>query len=175
MGELAKYHFLDDGSHGSAPLEELPLAEQVARCVAIKAEVVAGDERESGRRATLNYGHTLAHALEIAGSFDLRHGEAVAIGLVYAAELARSLGRIDDERVAEHRRVVAGYDLPVELPAGSDPDELVALFGRDKKAIDGVTFVLDGPDGLETVSGVDRAAMDRAFDAMYPSERGADQ
>jgi 5-deoxy-5-amino-3-dehydroquinate synthase len=175
MGELAKYHFLDDGSHGSAPLEELPLAEQVARCVAIKAEVVAGDERESGRRATLNYGHTLAHALEIAGSFDLRHGEAVAIGLVYAAELARSLGRIDDERVAEHRRVVAGYDLPVELPAGSDPDELVALFGRDKKAIDGVTFVLDGPDGVETVSGVDRAAMDRAFDAMYPSERGADQ
>ena len=117
--------------------------------MAIKAAVVAGDEREGGRRATLNYGHTLGHALEIAGGFDLRHGEAVAIGLVYAAELARVLGRIDDARVDEHRRVVGAYDLPAALPAGSDPDELVELFGRDKKALDGVTFVLDGPDGVE--------------------------
>lgn len=171
MGELAKYHFLDDGTHGSAPLEALPLDEQVARCVAIKAAVVAGDEREGGRRASLNYGHTLAHALEIAGAFDLRHGEAVAIGLIYAAELARVLGRIDDARVAEHRAVVAGYDLPVELPAGSDPDELVVLFGRDKKAIDGVTFVLDGPSGVETVSHVERGAIDAAFASM--TSRGA--
>ena len=166
MGEMAKYHFLDDGSHGDGALEGLPLDQQVARCVAIKAAVVAGDERESGRRATLNYGHTLAHALEIAGDFDLRHGEAVAIGLVYAAELARVLGRIDDARVDEHRAVVAGYDLPVDLPPGRTPDELVALFGRDKKAIDGITFVLDGPSGVETVTGVDRSAMDAAFAAM---------
>jgi len=166
MGELAKYHFLDDGSHGSAPLEALTLDEQVARCVTIKAAVVAGDEREGGRRATLNYGHTLAHALEIAGDFDLRHGEAVAIGLVYAAELARVLGRINDARVAEHRAIVSGYDLPVDLPVGSDPDELVALFGRDKKAIDGVTFVLDGPGGVETVTDVDRVAIDDAFARM---------
>ncbi|HEY5154986.1 MAG TPA: 3-dehydroquinate synthase family protein [Acidimicrobiales bacterium] len=179
MGELAKYHFLDDGTHGSAPIEALALDEQVARCVAIKAAVVAGDEREGGRRASLNYGHTLAHALEIAGQFDLRHGEAVAIGLVYAAELARALGRIDDARVGEHRRVVSGYDLPTDLPAGLDPDELVALFSRDKKAIDGVTFVLDGPDGLETVTGVDRVAIDVALaaitrpDPIAPADRGA--
>jgi 5-deoxy-5-amino-3-dehydroquinate synthase len=99
----------------------------------------------------LNYGHTLGHALETAGRYDLRHGEAVAIGLVYAAELARSLGRIDAERVVEHRRVVAAYELPDRLPVGSDPDELVALFARDKKAVDGVTFVLDGPRGVEPV------------------------
>lgn len=166
MGEMAKYYFLDDGSHGDGALEGLPLDQQVARCVAIKAAVVAGDERESGRRAILNYGHTLAHALEIAGDFDLRHGEAVAIGLVYAAELARILGRIDDARVDEHRRVVAGYDLPGDLPQGRTPDELVTLFGRDKKAIDGITFVLDGPNGVETVTGVDRSAMDEAFAAM---------
>jgi 5-deoxy-5-amino-3-dehydroquinate synthase len=166
LGEMAKYHFLDDGSHGATPLERLPFDEQVARCVAIKAHIVAGDERESGRRATLNYGHTLAHALEIAGQFDLRHGEAVAIGLIYAAELARILGRIDDERVAEHRRIVAGYDLPIELPADSDPDELIALFGRDKKAIDGITFVLDGPAGIEAVTGVGRPTIDAAFAAM---------
>ena len=116
------------------------LDDQVAACVRIKAEVVASDERESGRRALLNYGHTLAHALEIAGDHDLRHGEAVAIGLVFAAELARALGRIGDAAVAEHRRVVGAYDLPATFPDGIDVDELVALMGRDKKVLD------DGPD-----------------------------
>ena len=65
LGELAKYHFL-----GGGDLDALPLDERVAACVAIKAAVVAGDEREGGRRATLNYGHTLAHAIEIAGHHD---------------------------------------------------------------------------------------------------------
>jgi 5-deoxy-5-amino-3-dehydroquinate synthase len=124
-------------------------------CVRIKAEVVAADEREAGRRAVLNYGHTLGHALETTGRYDLRHGEAVAVGLVYAAELARSLGRIDDGRVAEHRRVVAGYGLSGSLPAGADADGLMLAMGRDKKAIDGLTFVLDGPAGVEVVTGVD--------------------
>ncbi len=161
MGELAKYHFL-----GGGDLDALPLDERVAACVRIKADVVASDEREGGRRATLNYGHTLAHALETAGRYDLRHGEAVAIGLVYAAELAQRLGRIDAARVAEHRRVVGAYDLPVNLPADADPDELVVLMGRDKKAIDGLTFVLDGPNGVEPVTGVDRADLDAAFEAI---------
>ena len=115
-GEVAKYHFL-----GGTDLLDLPLDERIARCVAIKAEIVGSDERESGRRAVLNYGHTLAHALETAGHYDLRHGEAVAIGLVYAARLARRLGRIDDARVDEHRQVVGGYDLPTSLPARPRP------------------------------------------------------
>ena len=99
---------------------------------------MAGDEREGGRRATLNYGHTLGHALEIAGGFDLRHGEAVAIGLVYAAELARVLGRIDDARVGR-APPGRGRLRPARrrCPPACDPDELVALFARDKKAIDG--------------------------------------
>ena len=101
MGELAKYHFL-----GGGDLDALPLDERVAACVRIKADVVASDEREGGRRATLNYGHTLGHALETAGRYDLRHGEAVAIGLVYAAELAHRLGRIDASRV---RRASAAW------------------------------------------------------------------
>ncbi len=146
MGELAKYHFIGGGDLG-----RLPLTERVAASVRIKADVVSGDEREGGRRAILNYGHTLAHALETAGSYDLRHGEAVGIGLVYAAELAHRLGRIDRARVDEHRRVVARYGLSAELPAGYDLAELVALFGRDKKALEGTTFVLDGPGGVETV------------------------
>ena len=118
-----------------------------------------------GGRATLNYGHTHAHALETAGRYDLRHGEAVAVGLVYAAELARRLGRIDDARVEDHHRVVGGdYGLGTALPDGVDHDELVRVMARDKKAIDGLTFVLDGPTGVEVVAGVSpdeaRAALD---------------
>ena len=84
--------------HGGRDLDALPLDERIAACVRIKAAVVAADEREGDRRAILNYGHTLAHALETAGRYDLRHGEAVAIGLVFAAELANVLGRIDGAR-----------------------------------------------------------------------------
>ena len=109
-GEMAKYHFLagDD-------LDAMELDERVARCVEIKASFVASDEREGSDRALLNYGHTLAHALEIATSHALTHGEAVGIGLVYAAELAAHLGRIDRNRVEEHRSVVGGtYGLPTD-------------------------------------------------------------
>jgi 5-deoxy-5-amino-3-dehydroquinate synthase len=161
LGEMAKYHFLTGDDLGALDLDD-----RVARCVEIKAEVVASDEREGGRRAILNYGHTLAHALETAGEYDLRHGEAVAIGLVYAAEVARRLQRIDDARVAEHHAVVEGYGLPTTVPAGLDPDELLALFARDKKALDGVTLVLDGPRGVEPVTGIDDAVLRDALEAV---------
>jgi 5-deoxy-5-amino-3-dehydroquinate synthase len=160
-GEVAKYHFL-----GGSDLLDLPLDERVARCVGIKAAIVGADERESGARALLNYGHTLAHALETAAHYDIRHGEAVGVGLVYAARLARRLGRIDDARVAEHRRVVAAYDLPVTLPPGLDHAELVGLMGRDKKATHGLTFVLDGPAGIEAVTGVDERHARDVLDEM---------
>jgi 5-deoxy-5-amino-3-dehydroquinate synthase len=161
LGEMAKYAFL-----GVDRLPDLPLDEAVAACVRRKAEVVAADEREGGQRAILNYGHTLAHAVETAGGYGLRHGEAVAVGLIYAAELARALGRIDAERVAEHRHVVAGYDLPMRLPDGIDPNEVLALFARDKKAVDGVTFVLDGPRGVEPVRVDDRQLLADTLDAI---------
>ncbi len=117
------------------------------------------DEREGGRRVILNYGHTLGHALEgaaLAGhaDWDLRHGEAVAIGLLFAAKLAQRLGRIDEARVDEHRAVIASFDLPTELPSGADATELLTFMGRDKKAQQDLTFVLDGPDGVEAVRGV---------------------
>lgn len=161
MGELAKYHFL-----GGGRLDRLPLVPRVAACVRIKADVVAGDETEGGRRAILNYGHTLAHALESTTDYGIRHGEAVAVGLVYAAELARSLGRIDDARVAEHRRVVAAYGLDATIPAGLADDEIVDAFARDKKAVDGITFVLDGPDGVEPVLVEDRELLRRTLEAV---------
>jgi len=160
-GEMAKYHFLTGDD-----LMALPLDERIARCVEIKASIVVDDEREAEGRALLNYGHTLAHALETAGRYDLRHGEAVGIGLVYAAEVAHRLGRIDAARVEEHRAVVASYDLPRSLPVGTDPDELITLMGRDKKALGAVTFVLDGPRGLEIVRGVERGELAAALEAL---------
>jgi 5-deoxy-5-amino-3-dehydroquinate synthase len=166
FGELAKYRFLGLATEGATSLEDPALPETVAACVAIKAAVVAEDERESGRRAILNYGHTLAHALEIDGGFDLRHGEAVAIGLVFAARLGHALGRIDADAVNRHVDVVAGYGLPTTLPLGARPGDLVALMARDKKAIDGLTFVLDGAHGVEPVSGVAVETVTRVLEDM---------
>jgi 5-deoxy-5-amino-3-dehydroquinate synthase len=155
LGEMSKYHFLTGDD-----LLALPLDQRIARCVEIKADVVASDEREGGRRALLNYGHTLAHALEIATDHELAHGEAVAIGLIFAAELARELGRIGEDRVDEHRRIVAGeYGLRITPPERLDVDELATLMARDKKALDGLTFVLDGPDGVEVVEDVPEEAV----------------
>jgi 5-deoxy-5-amino-3-dehydroquinate synthase len=164
-GELAKYHVLT-----GANLLALDLDARIAAAVRIKAEVVADDEREDPRRprgrAILHYGHTLAHALETAGRYDLRHGEAVAVGLVYAARLAERLGRIGEERVHEHLKVLSDYGLDGTLPAGSDRARLVELMGHDKKAVDGLTFVLDGPSGAEVVRGVDPKVAAMVLEAM---------
>ncbi len=150
LGEVAKYHFLTGDD-----LLALSLDERVARCVAIKGSFVEQDERESGKRAFLNYGHTLAHALETVGQHQLAHGEAVAIGLIFAARLARALGRIDDSRVDYHELVVGQtYSLQTRMPAGLDIDQLMAAMARDKKALQGLTFILDSPQGLEIVANI---------------------
>ncbi len=165
-GEMAKYAFL-----GDPPRPDQEWDEQVAKCVAIKAAVVSADEREGGRRMILNYGHTLAHALEGAAlsdhpDWDLRHGEAVAVGLIFAALLAQRLGRIDEDRVKEHRSVVGAYDLPSGLPRGAVASELMTFMGRDKKAQQDLTFVLDGPEGVAPVHGVDPADVLATLSAM---------
>jgi len=174
-GEMAKYAFL-----GVEGLGSLDLPEAIARCVALKSSVVAADEREEGGgRVLLNYGHTLAHALEASGwaggvgtAGTLRHGEAVGIGLVFAARLAERLGRIGPARVADHERLVGGYGLPTRLPRGSDPDRLVGLMAGDKKAVGGLTFVLDGPRGLELVEGVPRRLVLDTLKAMMAVGEG---
>ena len=150
LGEVAKYHFLTGDD-----LLAMSLDERVARCVGIKGSFVEQDERESGKRAFLNYGHTLAHALETVGNHQLAHGEAVAIGLIFAARLARALGRIDDARVDYHELVVGQtYSLQTRMPDGLDIDALLAAMARDKKALNGLTFILDSPQGLEIVAGI---------------------
>ncbi|HET6875580.1 MAG TPA: 3-dehydroquinate synthase family protein [Acidimicrobiales bacterium] len=164
LGEMAKYAFL-----GVEGLRDLPLDDAVAACVAAKAAVVGADERETGDRALLNYGHTLAHALETAGSYDLRHGEAVGIGLVFAARLAERLGRIGPDRVAEHEKLVASYDLPVSPPPGLSAGDLLAVMARDKKAAGrGLAFVLDGPAGCQVVPGIDPAIVGEELETWLP-------
>ncbi|MEU9676919.1 3-dehydroquinate synthase family protein [Streptomyces parvus] len=153
-GEIARCHFI-----GAGDLRSLPLHEQIAASVALKASVVTADERDTGRRHILNYGHTLGHALERATDYTLRHGEGVAIGTVFAGRLAGALGRIDAARVAEHLEVVRGYSLPTEIPAGLAPDRLIALMRLDKKATSGLSFVLDGARGPELVHDVPEAAV----------------
>ena len=111
----------------------------VEKSVAVKAAAVAGDLRERtshgsdvGREA-LNYGHTLGHAIERAEDYAVRHGEAVAVGMVFAAELARLDGRLDDGAVDRHRRLLESVGLPTSY-AGSDFEVLLASMRVDKKA-----------------------------------------
>lgn len=96
------------------------LAELVARSVAVKAGVVGQDLRESGLREVLNYGHTYAHAIETVTHYQWRHGEAVAVGCLYAAEVARGMGMMDDELVRLHREAFASAGLPLAFPRGKD-------------------------------------------------------
>ncbi|QXJ25380.1 3-dehydroquinate synthase [Actinomadura graeca] len=118
--------------------------ELVERAVQVKADVVSADLKESGLREILNYGHTLAHAIEKAEDYRFRHGHAVAIGMVYAAELARLAGRLPAALVERHRAVLTSVGLPVSY--GADWPGLRATMTIDKKAR-GTTLrfvVLDG-------------------------------
>ena len=119
---------------GSPELREL-----VERAVRVKAEVVAADFRETGGRAghpgreALNYGHTLGHAIERASDYTMRHGEAIAVGMMFVAELARLAGRLDDVTADRHQSVLASVGLPTSY-AGADWHELLATMRIDKKS-----------------------------------------
>ncbi|MFM1790059.1 MAG: 3-dehydroquinate synthase [Actinomycetota bacterium] len=162
MGEMAKYHFI-----AREDLASLDLSARIARSVEIKARIVEADEREGGERALLNYGHTMGHAIETLTGYSIAHGEAVSLGLLFAAHLGRELGRIDDARVDEHYRVVHDvYGLAMPVPGGMGIDALIEEMGRDKKALSSLTFVLDSADGLRVVPGVPREAIENAYAAF---------
>jgi shikimate kinase/3-dehydroquinate synthase len=117
------------------------LLDVVTRCVAVKASIVSTDETERGVRAHLNYGHTFAHAIEAASEFrSIRHGEAVSLGMMAAAYLAQEVGRIDQDAVDAHRRVLQAMELPVT--ADLDLAALERAWRHDKKYRGGVRFVL---------------------------------
>lgn len=113
----------------------------VARCAALKAGVVAGDELDTGNRVVLNYGHTFGHALEALGGYERwLHGEAVAVGMVFAAALAEELGLLGPEEVAEHLSLLELFGLATS--AEFDPEEVVRLWNLDKKYVEGRRWVL---------------------------------
>jgi len=127
--------------HREAALWTLP----IARCIALKAQIASEDERDlSGRRAVLNFGHTVGHAIEAAlGYRDWLHGEAIAAGMVAEAEIGRILGITLPEVADELRETIAQAGLPTQLPAGVDADTLLAHMRHDKKrAGDALSIVL---------------------------------
>ena len=174
-GEMAKYAFL-----GVEDLDELPIGwSRCAPCVELKAEVVAGDEREGGRRLTPQLRAHACARLEAAGFADrgrrtrgieLRHGEAVGIGLGLRGR-SRPSNREDRRPSVSSatRQVVSGYDLPTTLPAGADPDTLIAFMTRDKKAAGDLMMILDGPAGVE--AGSRRCPRARPRSDARPSRR----
>jgi len=131
----------------------------------IKAQVVAEDEREQGLRAILNYGHTFGHALEnLSGYGTLRHGEAVAIGMVQAADFAFRLGLFSLSDAQRVKALVATAGLPVAPATGLDENDLLAAMTLDKKTIDGtLRFVLPSEIGVVAVHDI---STDRQMKAL---------
>jgi 3-dehydroquinate synthase len=138
--------------------------ELVERSVQVKADVVSQDLRETGLREVLNYGHTLAHAIEQVERYSWRHGAAVSVGMVYAAELARVAGRLDDAVVDRHRAVLGLLGLPLSYRGDRWPQLLDAM-RRDKKTRgDMLRFVvLDGLARPSRLEGPDPALLQAAY------------
>jgi len=143
------------------------LPELVRRAIRVKADVVGADLRESHLREILNYGHTLGHAIERREGYRWRHGNAVSVGLVFAAELARVAGRLDDATADRHRALLAALGLPVQYAPGA-LDELVATMHGDKKARAGrLRFVvLDGLAKPGRLEDPDPRLLERAYAAI---------
>jgi 3-dehydroquinate synthase len=118
------------------------LEELIGRAIRVKADVVAADLKESHLREMLNYGHTLGHALERRDGYRWRHGAAVSVGMVFAAELARLAGRLDDATAQRHRQVLSSLDLPTSYHADALPDLLEAMRNDKKTRSGALRFVV---------------------------------
>ncbi len=132
------YRWLQEHKSKLLAREEAALAEAIERSCANKADVVAADEREGGIRAILNLGHTFGHAIETAQCYgEWLHGEAVAAGMVLAADLSARRGWIPEQEVAQLRDLLQSLQLPVDPPASMSPRQFIDLMGRDKTVLDG--------------------------------------
>lgn len=154
FAEIAKCGFIadarileiiEDDIAAATNTESSEFFELVERSIAIKAKVVSADFKESGLREILNYGHTLGHAIEHNERYQWRHGAAIAVGMMFVAELARLAGRLDDAAVERHRSIFKLIGLPTTYPA-REFEKLLAAMQRDKKTRSGVLrfVVLDG-------------------------------
>lgn len=132
--------------------------------IGVKVRVVSEDFKEGGLREILNYGHTLGHAIEHAERYQWRHGVAISIGMMYAAELGRMAGALSDAAVERHRRVLTLLTLPLNYPGGRWPD-LLAAMQRDKKTRAGMLrfIVLDDIGKPRVLAGVDDSMLQFAY------------
>jgi len=174
LAEIIKTGFIADTKILDA-LSEVPdisgarliADELIQRSVRVKADVVSQDFKESRLREILNYGHTLGHAVEKRESYSLRHGEAVAIGLIFAAELSQIVLGLTPAVVEEHRRLLTKFGLPTTYPA-SAWDEIALLMSGDKKSRPGgLRFIglsdRGQPAWIESVSQED---LENAYERM---------
>ncbi|MEW6425568.1 MAG: 3-dehydroquinate synthase [Bacillota bacterium] len=178
LAEVIKYGVIADGTFFAWLEENLerllvleiePLVHAVAVSCRIKARVVQEDETELGRRAILNFGHTLGHAVEaLTGYTAYRHGEAVAIGMVAAARLAVALGMLPEGEAARVRDLIQRAGLPVETPPELSTGDLLASIYRDKKVLAGrLTFVLPVEIGrVEIVRDIPEEVVERVVEAL---------
>ncbi|MGW5726064.1 3-dehydroquinate synthase [Nocardia beijingensis] len=143
------------------------LPELIRRAIQVKADVVAADLKESSLREILNYGHTLGHAIERRERYRWRHGAAVSVGLVFAAELGRLAGRLDDATADRHRAILSAVGLPTSYDADALP-QLLDTMQTDKKTRSGVLrfVVLDGLAKPGRLEGPDPALLAAAYSAI---------
>jgi 3-dehydroquinate synthase len=175
LGEVVKCGFIADAEIlrllGEDPTGRRDTAELIERAVRVKADAVGADLYDTGQREFLNYGHTLAHAIERVEDFGWRHGEAVAVGLVFAAELAGQAGLLSRTDVDLHRTLLEAMGLPTRY--AGDWTRLQAVMRVDKKAR-GASLrfvVLDGLGNPMILTDPDQAWLDAAWAAV--SDRGA--
>ncbi|MBN6040819.1 3-dehydroquinate synthase [Amycolatopsis sp. 195334CR] len=149
------------------------LGELVRRAIQVKADVVSADLRESDLREILNYGHTLGHAIERRERYRWRHGAAVSVGLVFAAELARLAGRLDDATADRHAAVLRLLGLPTTYDADALP-QLLEGMRTDKKTRSGVLrfVVLDGLAKPGRLEGPDPSLLAAAYSAVAADKNG---
>ncbi len=155
IADAALFGWIESSQEALLRREAEAVAHAVRRSCEIKAEVVARDERESGLRAILNFGHTVGHALEsLTGYTTLRHGEAVAIGMAAAARLSERLGLCEPGTAARLEGVLAGLRLPTRI-SGLRADTIIAAARSDKKAVEGTLrlVLLRGLGRVEVVTG----------------------
>jgi len=146
----AEYFAFLETEYAAIFAKHAPALERVVRrSVEIKAEVVAQDERENGKRAILNFGHTVGHAIEATSKYEVLHGEAVAIGMVYEGRIAETLGIAAAGTAGRIKAVLERLHLPVERPDASRVDELIAAMRNDKKVRAGeIRFALPRAIGI---------------------------
>ncbi|WP_394001135.1 3-dehydroquinate synthase [Luteimonas sp. WGS1318] len=162
LGDADFLDWLDDHADALLAMDDAALAEAIARSCAHKAAIVARDPFEHGERALLNLGHTFGHAIETEQGYGgLNHGEAVAVGMVLAAQLSETLGLAPATDTARLRDLLQRLGLPVALPGGLDADRLLAHMRLDKKAqADGLRFIVwDGIGRARVLAGVPEAAV----------------